>query len=235
MLLGYLLAAFISIPIRHLAFGDVQSFSTWLTLLLGFRAIYYGCTKELCGFALVMLVMTAFPGATPMVAFPGYWRFAYPLTYYILGALIRRIQPEINPWLGIAGAIMVSAFLGAATVQSTDGNLSEAFTWEFADLWITIITLFLFTALYRVKLPATFSHLLAFGAGGCYGGYLLSHLFDAWCYKLVPHWKKPEKYALIFICITIPIFLTSILLGVLLERTVKSALLRRKGASKCPR
>ena len=252
VLLDYLLAAVISIPIRHFVFGDVQTFSTWLTRLFSFSAVYYGwyvemyiglvllcpfvniilrhlqSTKALLGFGMVMLVITALPGATPWVVFPDYWRSIYPLTYYILGAIVRRTQPKINPWLGIVGALMVSAILGAATVLSTDSKLSEALTWEFPDLWIAFIVVCLFVALYRVRIPSSIGRMLAFGASGCYGGYLLSHLFDAWCYNLVPGWKSPDRYVLSFFCITLPIFVISILLGVLLERISRlSASLRK--------
>lgn len=257
VLLGYLVSAVISIPIRHFAFGDIQTFSTWLNRLFSFSAVYYGWyvemyiglvllmpfvnltlerlqdTKALLGFGIVMLVMTALPGATPWVVFPDYWRSIYPLTYYILGAMVRRIQPKIRPWIGFAGAIMMSAILGAYTVLSTDGKLSEALTWEFPDLWIVFIVVCLFIALYRVRIPSALSRILAFGASGCYGGYLLSHLFDAWCYKLIPGWRNPEHYALIFFCITVPIFLVSILVGTLIERVSKRicAHRRKKNAS----
>ena len=142
--------------------------------------------------------------------------------------IVRRTQPKINPWLGIVGALMVSAILGAATVLSTDSKLSEALTWEFPDLWIAFIVVCLFVALYRVRIPSSIGRMLAFGASGCYGGYLLSHLFDAWCYNLVPGWKSPDRYVLSFFCITLPIFVISILLGVLLERISRlSASLRK--------
>ena len=259
VLLAYFLAAIISIPIRHFLFGDTQSFTTWLTRLFSFSAVYYGWyvemyiglvllmpfvnmllerlqnTKTLLGLCAVMLVITALPGATSAVIFPDHWRVIYPLTYYILGAAVRRIQPRINPWIGIVGAVAMSAVLGAATVLSTDGNLSEAFTWEFPDLWIVCIVACLFISLYRIKIPTCISRILAFGAGGCYGGYLLSHLFDAWCYKLFPGWRTPERYVLIFFCITLPIYVVSIFLGVMLERMVKWPGFNRKGASKCLR
>ena len=258
VILGYLIAAAISVPIRHFAFGDVQSLSAWVSRLFRFSAVYYGWyvemyiglvllipfinivighlrdTKALLCFGLVMLVMTALPGATPLTVLPDYWRSIYPITYYVLGAIVRRIQPKINPWLGIAGALMVSAILGAATVLSTDGKLSEALTWEFPDLWITVIVVCIFMALYRVRIPTAVSRILAFGAGGCYGGYLLSHLFDAWCYKLVPGWRTPENYALLFLCITVPIFIASILLGVLLERLTRPPYSLIKKKPNCP-
>lgn len=257
VLLGYFLASVITIPIRHFVFGDVQTLSGWITRLFNFSAVYYGwyvemyiglillCpfvnmalehlqgTKALISLAAVMLVITALPGATPYVIFPDHWRSVYPMTYYILGAIVRRLRPKIRPWLGVAGAVTMALVLGAATVLSTDEVLSSALTWEFADLWIVAIALCLFAALYSVRVHPALGRILAFGAGGCYGGYLLSHLLDAWCYNLVPEWKTPEHYPLIFLCVTVPIFLASILGGTILEKLTNRLLAFRKEGSKC--
>lgn len=242
VLLGYFIASVISIPVRHFAFDDVQSFTTWCGRLIRFGGVYYGwyvevylglallipfinlalcrlqSTRSLIGFAAVMLFLTALPGITRRNIFPDYWRITYPITYYILGAIVRRLQPKIKPWLGIAGALGIAAILGAATVLSTDETVSKALTWEFPDLWIVGIVLCLFLALYRVKVPSFIGRLLAFAASGCYGGYLLSHLLDHWCYKLIPQWSTPKMYGLLFVCISLPIFILSILFGVLLEK-----------------
>lgn len=256
LLLGYFIAAIISIPIRHFALGDVQSLSTWCSRLFSFSAVKYGWyvemyiglvllmpfvnmalehlqnTKALLGFGIVMLVITALPGATRWPIAPDYWRSIYPVTYYVLGAIVRRIQPKISPWAGIAGAITMSAILGTATVLSTDDKLSEALTYEFPDLWIVFIVVCLFIALYRVRISSVLSRVLACGAGGCYGGYLLSHLFDAWCYKLIPGWRNPEHYALLFFCITVPIFIISLLMGALLEKAIKGVCSHKKSTAK---
>lgn len=244
LLLGYLLAAAISVPIRHFAFGDTQSLRTWIARLFSFSAVYYGwyvkmyiglilmapfvnvllkClqdTKKLLLLASVMLILTALPGATTFPLFPDFWRSLYPLTYYILGAIVYRLRPKLHPAAGITGAAAIALLLGAATVLSTDGTLSEAFTWEFADLWIVMIVLLLFVSLYNLWLPNFAQKLLCFGAKGCYGGYLLSHLLDAWCYRLVPQWRTPEQYPKVFFLITLPIFLLSVCCGWLLERLV---------------
>ncbi len=246
VLLGYFIVAVISIPIRHFFFNDVQSFTTWCGRLIQFSAVYYGwyvemfigltllipfvnlalsqlqSTKSLLTLAAVMLFMTALPGATPRLIFPDYWRITYPLTYYILGAIVRRIQPKIHPGIGIAGALAMSAILGFVTLLSTDGTLSDSLTWAFQDLWIACIVVCLFVALYHIRIPSVPGRILAFAASGCYGAYLISHLFDAWCYWLIPQWLTPKMYGLLFVCITIPIYLISILLGVLLERITKS-------------
>ena len=51
-------------------------------------------------------------------------------------------------------------------------------------------------------------------AGGCFEGFLLSRLFDVWAYSAMPaSWRRPDKYWLLFLVVTVPIFIASILLG----------------------
>ncbi len=247
VVLGYLAASAVSIPVRHFLLGDRQSFGIWLQRLLSFSGCYYGWyvgmyigllllapflnrllnslrdKKELLSFAGILLFITALPGATPLPLLPVYWRSFYPVTYYVLGAVIARLQPKLSFWLSLLLAAVIALLMGLATTHSTDGNLSKALTWEFADIWTTGITVLLFLACYRIKLPAAASKIVAFGAVGCYGGYLLSHLLDAWCYAQVPRWNTPDHYWKQQLCITLPIFLISLLCGWLLETGVRRA------------
>ncbi len=253
---GYLLAAFITIPIRHFQFGAEHTFTEWMTKLFDFSALYYGWyvemylglvliipfvnmalkqitkTKHLLCFAGAMLVLTALSGATKWVIFPDHWRVTYPLTYYVLGAVVRRLQPKLNPFLGIGCALTMAAILGAFTVLSTDGQLSEALTWEFADIWIVFIAVCLFVSLYRLNIPKFPASVLAVMSGGCYGGYLLCHLFDAWVYDLYPQYKNPEKYILMFICVTVPIYLASVFSGIILQTLTNLILPKKKKKAK---
>lgn len=250
VLLGYLIACAITVPIRHFVFGDTLSLSGWIRRLFGFSAVYYGWYVEMfLGLTLlspflnralegkhlyllgsVLLFLTALPGATPWVLAPDHWRVCYPLTYYVLGAIIRRKQPRIPAWLGIGGAVLISLLLGGATVLSTDGVLSEALVWEFGDLWTVLTVLYLFLAFYRLEAGPRLSKAFGFLAGGCYGGYLLSHLLDAWCYRLFPAWHSPDRYPELFFLVTVPIFLVSVLAGRLLQSAVRLLLPRRKEA-----
>lgn len=247
-LLGYLLATVISIPVRHFVFGDQQSLGVWFKRLFGFSAVYYGWyvgmfigltllspflnlllqqlrePKKLLLFAAVLLFLTALPGATPLPVAPDFWRRMYPLTYYVLGAVLRRLQPKVRPWLALLAALLLAVVLGLATLLSTDGKLSEAFTQEFADLWITAVTVCVFLGLYRLRLPVAAQKVFRFAAGGCYGGYLLSHLLDAWCYRCFPQWQTPQNYPKLFLTVTVPIFLISLLAGKLLQWIVSALL-----------
>lgn len=122
VLLGYALAAAVSIPVRHFCFGEVLSPEQWLQRFVEFGGVYYGWYVEMyvglallmpfvnrafsrfddqtmLGFSGALLVLTALPGATPLQIAPDHWRSIYPLTYYALGALVRRYseRPEFTP------------------------------------------------------------------------------------------------------------------------------------------
>lgn len=236
VLISYLIASMISIPIVHFVFNDPKSFTEWIKVVLRFGGVSYGwyaimyiCLMLIAPFINVMLknlsikghlllsatllVLTALPGSIPWPIFSAYWRTLYPLSYYVLGALIRRLQPKIPVWVGIACALAMAFILGTITILSTDRNLSKAMQWEFQDLWIVFIAVCLFVSLYRIRIPARLQKLLAFGASGCLGACLISHLFDYWGYTLLPFLNKPSLYFLQFLCVSIPIYLVCLVLG----------------------
>ena len=241
VLVGYLLVAFISIPIRHFVFGDVQSLSTWMQRLFGYTGAYYGwyvemyvgltlltpfinlslkqlSTKGLLGFSAVLLFLSALPGLTPWVVVPSFWKFLYPVSFYVLGAIFRRVQPKIHPLMGFAAAFTSAFLMGAVTVLSTDGTFSDAMTWSFGDLGMVIVSVGLFVGMYRLKLPNGLGKFFAFAATGSYGAYLLSHLLDAQFYKFVMPWRREGRFLLIFLCVTVPIYIASMGMGIGLDR-----------------
>ena len=244
VLLGYLLVAFISIPIRHFVFGDVQSLSTWMQRLFGYNGAYYGwyvemyvgltlltpfinvalnnmSTKKLFGLSAVLLFLSALPGVTRWVVVPDFYKALYPFSFYVLGAIFRRVQPKVHPLLGL-GAAFASAFLmGAVTVLSTDGNFQQATTWTFGDLGMVIVSVGLFLSMYRAKLPPFMGRFLAFAGTGSFGAYLLSHLLDAQFYKFAAQWRYERRMLLIFLCVTLPIYVASMLMGIGLDRVTR--------------
>lgn len=250
VLSGYALASAISIPIRHFLLGDVQSAGEWIHRFFAFGGVYYGWyVKMYVGLLLLSpiinlaiekvkdqrrlfipvicaIIVTAMPGATRLTFFPDYWRAAYPLTYYMLGAVIRRLQPKPSSLLCLISAGAISLALGAATLISTDKAIGEAFTQEFGDIWILLICVCIFLALYRINAPKLLGIPLRYAAGGCFGGYMLSHLFDAWVYRTMPQYHSPEHYPKIFFIQTLPIYFVSLFSGALLMLPVN--LLYRK-------
>lgn len=255
VLVGYLLACAVCIPVRHFVFNEIHTFGDWIKKIFDFTAVSYGWyvemfiglsllvpfinmalkyignnKKQLYILAAVLLFMTALPGATKWNIAPDYWRITYPVSYYVLGAIVYKLQPKINTLLGICGALMTAGLLGIHTVLTTDGNYKGFVPQrEFQDIWIVFIVVFLFVALYNVKIPERIGRVLAFASGGCYCGYLLSSLLDCWVYvKLFPQFRTPEKYLLLFICATIPIYIVSILGGVALQKLTDVIMPKKK-------
>lgn len=244
VILGYVLASVISIPIRHFFMGDKQTFAEWLNRFLNFGGCYYGWyvemyiglllfspvinlalmqlndSKGLLWLAGTMVIITALPSMTDLALAPDYWVSLYPITYYVIGAVIRRIQPRINPFLGIGIALLTAMGLGLVTLISTDEQYSDAYSQGYGDFWITIIVTSIFVALYRLQPGKRLSTILRWAAGGCFEGYLLSHLLDGWVYLAIPAWRTPEKYLVAYVCLTIPIYLASLLMGKLLHTIV---------------
>ena len=109
-------------------------------------------------------------------------------------------------------------------VLSTDGICSEAYAQGYGDFWITLIVTALFLSLYRLRPGRRVSKLLQWMAYGIFEGYLLSHLLDGWVYRTIPAWQTPTKYPLAYLCLTIPIYIASILMGRLLHRIVTLAI-----------
>ena len=244
VLMSYLIASAISIPIRHFVFGDVQSLTTWAQRFFAYGGAYYGwyvevyvgltlltpflnmglkhsSNKQLVGFAAVLLFLSALPGLTPWTVVPPFFVNLYPIGYYVLGVIVRRVQPKIKPVFGLVAALSSALIMGAVTVLSTDGYFSQAMTWSFGDLGMVIVSFGLFIWLYRTTMPQWLGRVFAFLASGCFGAYLLSHLLDATCYKLILPWKQKGWYLLIFLCVTVPIYIVSMFIGIGLDQLAR--------------
>lgn len=244
VIVGYAAAAAISIPIRHFAMGDRQTFGEWLNRFMNFSGCYYGwyvemyiglllfspvinlaleqCkdTKSLLWLMGTMVLITALPSMTDLALAPDYWVSLYPLTYYVIGGVIRRLQPRIHPGLGIGAALLTAMGLGLATVLSTDGQYSDAYSQGYGGFWITLIVTGIFLALYPLRPGKGLARVLQWAAGGCFEGYLLSHLLDGWVYAAIPAWRTPKNYPAAYLSLTIPIYLISLLAGQLLHAAV---------------
>lgn len=258
VLVGYGLVSFLSIPVRHFALGDAQTLEVWINRFFSFRGCYYGWYVEMyvgllllspiCNLALerlrtpkqllwlagTMVAVTALPSISELDLFPAYWTAMYPLTYYVLGAVIRRLAVSIRPWQGLGAAMLIALGLGVVTLASSDGTISESYGQGFGGFWITIIVLGVFLSLYQAHPGKRLAGVLAWAADGCFEGYLLSHLLDGWVYQAAPAWCTPEKYPVAFLLLTVPIFLCSIVLGKGLHTVVRALCGRVRTMAKSP-
>ena len=143
VLLGYALASSASIPIRQFALGEAETLWTWVQRFLSFRGVYYGwyvgmyvglallmpflnrglsqihTIQSFCFLLAVLIAITALPGALPFPVGSNYWRSLYPITYYCLGAFVKRRKPATPPWIGLSLACLLALGLYRPTVRST--------------------------------------------------------------------------------------------------------------------
>lgn len=239
ILVGYLLTCLVSYPIRHFALGEKLTLLQWLENLVTFSnyawyiEMYIGLLlispiinlalkqlttpKQLYWAAGTMVCLSALYSITPLNLIPDYWSALYPVTYYVIGAVIRKLQPRFHKGLCLFLAMGFAMWLGALTLITTDGGASDGFGQGYGGFWVTIIITLVFLGLYQVNPGEKCARVLAWLSGGVFEGYILSRLLDVWVYGLVPQWHSPEYYPLIFVCVTLPIFTVSILAGKLLH------------------
>lgn len=237
VLVGYTLTCVISYPIRHFLLDDPADLLTWTERFFSFSnyawyvEMYIGLIlfspvinlaleqlrepRQMLWLLGTMLVLTALPSLTPAPILPDYWTKLYPLTFYVIGAVIRRLRPKIPTWMGLLGAAAVAALMGTASILSTDGGIfSDGFEQGGNGGFLTTLMVsILFLGVYRFRAGPRLGRVLAWMSGGVFEGFLLSRLFDVWVYDAVSFWHTPEKYPLIFACVTIPVFLASVTVG----------------------
>lgn len=235
ILLGYLLTCVISFPIRHFLLDDKLTLAEWIEKMFTFGnyawyvEMYIGLLlispvinlalgqlkteKELKWAAAIAFCVTALPSVTKENWIPNYWTALYPFTYYVLGAVIRRLQPKVQPLEGIILTAFWVGAMGMISLLSTDEGFSKVFTQGYGGFWVTVMVSLIFLSFYRVKLKPKAAKIAAWMAGGVFEGYILSRLFDVWIYGKFPQWHRPQYYPLILLVITLPVFLCSVLMG----------------------
>lgn len=235
ILIGYGLTCMVTYPIRHFCLGEVLTVREWISNLFSFSnyawylEMYIGLIlispiinlgldqlkddRSLWSVAGIMLLLTAVPTLTKFPIVPDYWVNMYPLTFYVIGAVIRKCKPAIRPWLGLCTLSVIVMGLAVASILSTDDAFSKGFTQSNGGFWNTLVAVLLFLTLYRMSLPKKLERTVAWLSQGCLEGYLLSLVLDRSLYALFPQWHCPEKYAFLFFFVTIPIFAVSIIAG----------------------
>ena len=235
VLVGYMLTCIVSYPVRYFLIGEKDALPVWIERFFTFSnyawyvEMYIGLIlispvinlalkqiqnpRQLLILAGSCLFVTTMHSITPIDLIPNYWSSMYPLTLYLLGAVIRRLQPKFSAWLCLSAAALTAMGLGLISMLTADKNFSSGFDQGYGGFWITVMVTALFLGIYKIRLSCQMSRLLGWLSAGVFEGYILSRLLDVWIYGLVPQWHTPEKYPLIFVCITIPVFLFSLLAG----------------------
>ena len=235
VLLGYGLTCLITYPIRHFALGEKMNIFEWVGNFLTFGnyawylEMYIGLIlfspvinlalrqireeKQLLGLAGMLILLTALPSVTDLDLIPDYWVSFYPVTFYVIGAVIRRVQPEVKLQQGIPATALTVMFMGWISLISTDKGFSQGFTQSNGGFWNTVVATLVFLTVYRVRIPAATEKMLGQLSQGVLEGYLLSLVLDRSLYAAFPQWHTVEHYPKLFLCGTIPIFIISVLAG----------------------
>jgi surface polysaccharide O-acyltransferase-like enzyme len=237
VLVGYTLCCAIIFPAQFLlgeqlnVFGWAERFVTfgnyawyvemYIGLILFSPLINLGLKqmddKTLGWFANIMVFVTSAHNMTALDLIPNYWSALYPVTYYILGAAIRRLQPKVKAWQGLGLALLICMGLATSSILTTDEGFSKGFTQGYGGIWTMLTAAGVFLGLYRVKVGQGTGKVLGWLAGGVFEGYLLSKIFDIWTYPLVRQWHTPDKFWLVFLVVTVPTFICTLLLGKLVS------------------
>lgn len=240
VIVSYLVVCAVSIPVRIFYLHEHFTFWEWAEKIFSFSAAYYGWyigmhiglllispllntairhadDRQLLRITAGLFLATTAGSISDLTFFPTWWAGAYPLTCYLLGACISRLKPKIFPWICFGICAFTSILMGLLTVLPTDNTYSEGFSQGYGGFYITIMALSLFLGLYRLEVRGRAARLLRWLSGAFPEGYLVSHLLDSWVYRLRPDWHTPEKYPIAFLCMTVPIFLTSAIAGRLLH------------------
>lgn len=239
LLVGYVLCCIVIFPLQSRLITEELTLAEWGYKLISFGnyawyvEMYIGLIlfspvvnlalaqikgkKALLGTVGILFVLTGLPSLTTWHIAPDYWTGIYPVTYYVLGAVIRRIQPDVKPWQGLGAAALICMGLGGMSVMTAEGSFSTGYTQGYGGFWTTMIALSVFLGLYRVKPGQNVCRGLQWLSGGCYEGFMLSLIPDLWAYKLLTQWHTPEKWPLLYVCVTVPIFVVSLLAGKLMH------------------
>lgn len=252
VIVGYVLTCIISYPIRYFCIGEKDGLGVWVQRLFTFSnyawyvEMYIGLIlispilnaavnhmdskKQLYLLVLSMVFITSLPAEIKVTGpdgsyalIPDYWSSLYPITLYLIGAVIRKTKPDVPCWAGLTVAALTAAGLGLTSLFTTGGKFSSGYTTGYGGLWIMVMVTALFLGIYRLKLPSKAGKALAWISGGVFEGYILSRLLDVWIYGTVKQWHDPRYYWLIFVCITIPVFLVSLTAGKIVN-TVSAAI-----------
>ncbi len=144
---------------------------------------------------------------------PTYWVSLYPITYYFIGCHLREYKLKIS--CKIIALLSVLLFIINGTFNYYR-SLNSTFIWgtwqEYSSLLVAAQTVLFFAFFDNIsysKVTAKVSKMLSKISELCFGGYLLSWIFDDMFYKVlnnaVPYMQLRLKYfalivPLVFIC-----------------------------------
>ena len=114
-----------------------------------------GWTWYLLATALLMTALPALVNRKGITLVPGFWTMTFPVTYYVIGALIRHFEPHWkNKWLAFLGSLLLFAigpFSRAIIFKVSGGGISASVSGSYYSLINVFATSILFILLYDIN------------------------------------------------------------------------------------
>lgn len=153
---------------------------------------------------------------------PSWWQNIYPLLYYFIGCYLREYQVKMNRLVNVLLFALVAVLTGGFMYYV---NYGETFVWGPWQRWeslpFVVLTVLLFIFLKNLpvqSLPSLVQRGITGVASLCFGGYLVSYIFDNIFYKVlnekIP--TAPERLEYYFVIVPL-VFVCSLALSFVLR------------------
>ncbi len=149
---------------------------------------------------------------------PAWWTRLYPLTYYFLGCYVSEYGIKIKPVTNLLLILGTWLASGSYTYWRSQGSTFIWGDWcDYPSIFNVVLTTLVFVFIVNrnyEKCPAALSGVLQWMSGLCFGGYLVSWIFDKAAYGVlnqsVPH--MPDRLGYYFVVVP-AVFIASLLLS----------------------
>lgn len=156
--------------------------------------------------------------------FPAWWTGFYPLLYYFAGAYIRKYSSELNIKL-LPSLFFLSLVVLINGVFSYYRSYNSQFIWggwnNYDSLFVFIQTFLVFNIILKFRLDIKSKRIIGLFkvlSDSCFGGYLLSYIFDFIIYARINQMASDAVGRFKYIPVVFIIFVLSLLSSILIER-----------------
>lgn len=142
IIITYFILCTIRMVAENIVYGKIHTLSSGIKSLLTYQSAWYvgmyiglmllcpflnklweACSESEHKILLATLICITMAYSVTYYVFPSYFRFIYPLTYYFIGAYIRKYRPKFNDAILLLLAAISIFTIGVITVFVSKGNV----------------------------------------------------------------------------------------------------------------
>ena len=156
--------------------------------------------------------------------FPAWWSGCYPILYYFLGAYIRKYSTDLDIKIlpSLFSLILIVLLNGIFSYYRSYNSQVMSGSWSNHDSFFVFVQTFLvFNIILKFKINVKskrINGLIKVLSDSCYGGYLLSYIFDFLVYKKICVVSTDAVGRFKYIFVIFIIFILSLLSSIFIER-----------------